>query len=315
MIGISAIASYVPDSFEDNADKLERFGIDAAFLADKIGVARVARMAEGEETSDMCVRAYDALSEKTALARDQVECLIVCTQNPDGDGIPHTSAIVQAKLELPRTCAAFDISLGCSGYVHGLSVAKSFMEGNGFTTGLLFTCDPYSKILDPADKNTALLFGDAATVTLLADEGKSGTPPWSPVAFRFRTMGQDGDALACSGGRLTMNGRAVFNFCARTVPEEVLGLLETRGLSVADIDLFCFHQASKYLLDTLRKRLKLPEVKVPIELYDFGNTVSSSIPLLLEDRLNEASFRRMVICGFGVGLAVATSVIERQPDR
>ena len=85
-----------------------------------------------------------------------------------------------------------------------------------------------------------------------------------------------------------MNGRAVFNFCARTVPEEVLGLLETRGLSVADIDLFCFHQASKYLLDTLRKRLKLPEVKVPIELYDFGNTVSSSIPLLLEDRLNEA---------------------------
>lgn len=315
MIGISAIASYVPDSFEDNLDKLERFGIDKAFLVDKIGVSRVARMAQGEETSDMCVRAYGALLEKTTLAGNQVDCLIVCTQNPDGDGIPHTSAIVQAKLGLPDNCAAFDISLGCSGYVHGLSIAKSFMEGNGFTTGLLFTSDPYSKILDPADKNTVLLFGDAATVTLLADEGESGTQAWTPVAFRFRTMGQQADALACSGGRLTMNGRAVFNFCARVVPAEVLGLLEAQNRRPEDIDLFCFHQASKYLLDTLRKRLNLRDSMVPIELGEFGNTVSSSIPLLLEGRLDDGGLRRILICGFGVGLAVATAIIERRSAR
>jgi 3-oxoacyl-[acyl-carrier-protein] synthase III len=315
MIGIRAIASYVPESFEDNALKMERFGIDETFIAEKIGVRRVARKAAGEETSDMCIRAYDALRGKTVISGDQVDCVIVCTQNPDGDGIPHASAIIQAKLDLPESCAVFDISLGCSGYVHGLSVAKFFMEGNGFSTGLLFTCDPYSKILDPDDKNTVLLFGDAATVTLLTDDGPTGKPPWTPLAFRFRTMGQDGDALACSDGRLAMNGRAVFNFSARAVPEEVLGLMETQGLSVADIDLFCFHQASKYLLDTLCRRLQLPEAKVPIELNNFGNTVSSSIPLLLEDRLDHAKLRRIMICGFGVGLAVATSVIERQPVR
>lgn len=311
MIGLRAIASYVPDGFEENSGKMGRFNIDARFIADKIGVGRVARKGDDEETSDMCVCAYHALREKTGVTKDDVDCLIVCTQNPDGHGIPHTSTIVQAKLDLPESCATFDISLGCSGYVYGLSIAKSFMEANGLSCGLLFTCDPYSKILDPDDKNTVLLFGDAAAVSLM-----TGDAPdiWRPTAFRFNSLGKQAGALHNDGGKLSMNGRAVFNFSATTVPSEISAFLKISGLKLADIDLFCFHQASKYLLDTLCERLDLPKSKVPTKMFDFGNTVSSSIPLLLEDYLEDPKVHRMLLCGFGVGLSVATCVIERQED-
>ena len=101
-----------------------------------------------------------------------IDCLVVVTQNPDGDGLPHTSAIVHAKLNLKTSCAVFDISLGCSGYVYSLSIIKSFMESNSLKNGLLFTCDPYSKIIDINDKNTSMLFGDAATVTMMNTKPK-----------------------------------------------------------------------------------------------------------------------------------------------
>ena len=315
MIGLRAIASYVPDGFEENAGKMGQFKIDARFIADKIGVGSVARKADDEETSDMCVRAYHALREKIGVTEDKVDCVIVCTQNPDGHGIPHTSAIVQAKLDLPESCATFDVSLGCSGYVYGLSIAKSFMEANGLSCGLLFTSDPYSKIIDPADKNTVLLFGDAAAVSLMAEDDGGEADTWQPTAIRFNSLGKQAGALHNDGGELFMNGRAVFNFSATTVPAEISALLKNSGLKPADIDLFCFHQASKYLLDTLCKRLDLPKLKVPIKMFDFGNTVSSSIPLVLEDYLGDREVRRMLLCGFGVGLSVATCIIERHTDR
>jgi 3-oxoacyl-[acyl-carrier-protein] synthase-3 len=311
MIGIRAVASYVPAQRESNLARMAEFGINEDFVRQKLGVVERSRKAEMQETSDLCVAAFEAMRTREGMDAGDIDCLVVCTQNPDGHGLPHTSSVVHRKLDLSDSCAAFDISLGCSGFVYGLSIVKSFMEANAMRRGLLFTADPYSKIIDPEDKNTALLFGDAAAVTLLGDES-AGSPQWYPRAFEFGTRGKEGAALQNATGRLEMNGRAVFSFSATEVPKQVTALLKRSRLTPGDVDLFLFHQGSRFIVDTLRKRLGLPPEKVPLMLEEFGNTVSSSIPMLLERYLRQPHLRRILISGFGVGLSWASALLERK---
>jgi len=308
MARITAIASYVPGLYEDNLQKQEKFNVDREFILNKLGVRRVSRKGEAEDTSDMCVKAFHALPEEDRPER--TDCIVVCTQNPDGGGIPHVSAIVHGKLGLEEDCACFDIALGCSGYVYSLSILQSFMESNGFATGLLFTADPYSKIIDPDDKNTAMLFGDAATVTVL----KNGTDAGDGFLldrFVFQTRGADWDALHNADGSLFMNGRAIFNFALTNVPVQVDRLLDMSGLETKDVDLFLFHQGSKFIVDNLRKKMGLLPEQVPMEIEQYGNTVSSSIPLLLELVLKEKDKRIIVMSGFGLGLSWASCLAIR----
>lgn len=311
MIGIAGVGTYLPPGRESNFDKQEKFQIDPPFIREKLGVETVARMGQGQDSSDMCVEAFKALQARRPVDPATIDCVVVCTQNPDGNGIPHTSAVVHGKLGLPERCAAFDISLGCSGYVYALSVVKAFMEAQGLRNGLLFTADPYSKILDPEDKNTVLLFGDAATAThLRAPAGDERL--WTPVRFAFGTRGKDGAALCNSGGRLAMNGRAVFAFSATTVPPQVRDLLAGAAIEASQVDLFLFHQGSRYIVDTLVQRLGLPPEKVPFEIFQYGNTVSSSIPLLLAVHMDDPGVARMLMSGFGVGLSWASCLLERR---
>ena len=310
MIGIRALASYVPSGGISNFDRREEFGLSDEFITEKLGVERVSRMAAGEGTVSLCLRAFAVLQQKTAVTPDEIDLIVVCTQNPDGGGLPHNSALVHGAIGVPEQCAAFDLGLGCSGYVYGLSVVKSFMEANGLRHGLLFTADPYSRIVDPADRNTALLFGDAASVTLLSDG--PGEPLWEPARFLFATAGQQADALRNRDGRLGMNGRAVFTFSATSVPTQVRELMARHGVDSASVDLFLFHQGSKYIVDALASRLGLPQDKVPCNLAAQGNTVSSSIPLLFERYVSNPSLRRVLMCGFGVGLSWASCIVERR---
>lgn len=311
MIGIQSVASYIPPNHESNLSRKAEFGIDDEFVFNKLGVEHVSRKLPEEETSDLCVEAFASLQKKTLVRPSEIDCIVVCTQNPDGSGIPHTSAVVQGKLNVPDECACFDISLGCSGYVYALSVIKSFMESNGMKTGLLFTADPYSKIIDPNDKNTVLLFGDAASVTLMRDSTES-PGLWMPNKFSFATRGREGDALHNRGKYLFMNGRAIFDFSVTQVPLQVNGLLHAAGLTCSDVDLFLFHQGSKFIVDQLRKRMRLPESKVPVKLAKHGNTVSTSIPLVLEDCMAMQDVRNILMCGFGVGLSWASCLLNRQ---
>ncbi len=306
MIGIQQIGSYIPRTRIDNLSRVAEFAIDEAFLNSKTGMISLAVKDDAEETSDLCCFAFDDLRKKVSLEKDDVDCIVVCTQNPDGQGLPHTSAIVHDKLELPASCAAFDISLGCSGYVYGLSVIKGFMELNGFKKGLLFTADPYSKIIDNNDKNTSLLFGDAATVSLISDQ-----PIWSIGKFLFGSKGSEGDAIKVSSEtkKLKMNGRSVFSFTATKVPQNIKDMLELNSLTIDDIDSFALHQGSRYIVDTLRQRLNVTEDKVPFVASKYGNTVSSSIPLVLTELSEKKA--KVVISGFGVGLSWASTVLFR----
>jgi 3-oxoacyl-[acyl-carrier-protein] synthase-3 len=309
MIGIKAIASFVAPGRVSNQARRESAGKDEGFIRDKIGFESLARLAPGQETSDMCVAAFERMAGTPGFDPTRVDCLVVCTQNPDAHGLPHTAAVVHKKLGLGQGVAAFDISLGCSGYVYGLAVATAFMAANGLRSGLLFTADPYSKILDPQDWDTELLFGDAATVTWLGED---------PVyACRPGMFGSDGSmghsiSVAEAGGRLRMLGSNVFKFSMTAVPAQIEAYLARERLAPGDIDEYLLHQGSRFIVENLSRKLGLPEGKAPFEAAQTGNTVSSSLPLLLEKRLASPP-ARLLLCGFGVGLSWATMVIEAHP--
>jgi 3-oxoacyl-[acyl-carrier-protein] synthase-3 len=179
------------------------------------------------------------------------------------------------------------------------------MEANAIEKGLLVTADPYSKVIDEADRNTALLFGDAAAATLL-----SRNPTFVAGPFDFGTRGEDSDALHVDPSRkLRMNGRAVFNFSAQEVPRSIARTLEARKLTIQDVDLIILHQGSRFIVETIARRLGVGN-KAPFYSGEFGNTVSSSIPIGLAT-LPVASMKRILVSGFGVGLSWATTILER----
>jgi len=304
MIGIQEIGSYIPSNRISNYDLKDKFEMDDNFIENKIGVQRVSRMLDGEDTSVMCVKAFNNLEQKIDIEKGEIECLILITQNPDSN-IPHTSAVLHGLLDLPENCACFDVSLGCSGFVYGLSIIESFMQRNGMKKGLLFTSDPYSKIIDPEDKNTQILFGDGATVSLITD-----TPVYISGKYNFGTVGKEFKNLICTDNSLYMNGRGIFNFAARYVPKDIKQLLEKNELLIDDIDKFVFHQGSKYIIDTLIKRIGLEKEKVPFDIQDYGNTVSSSIPLIIEKEI-KSNTNKMVAIGFGVGLSWASTILTK----
>jgi 3-oxoacyl-[acyl-carrier-protein] synthase-3 len=231
--------------------------------------------------------------------------LIVVTQNPDSR-MPHSGALVHSKLDLDTNCASFDISLGCSGYVYGLSSIISFMREHGMKKGVLFTCDPYSKIIDPDDRGTALLFGDAATATLI-DE----IPQFVPGKFSFGTLGKKSGEISLINDRLFMNGQAVVKFVKRYIPSDVRKTVSINGLSLEQIDRFVFHQGSRFVVDIITEDLGIPLEKVPFDISDYGNTVSSSIPIILEKEMEKPENRILLFSGFGIGLSWGSCVLKR----
>jgi 3-oxoacyl-[acyl-carrier-protein] synthase-3 len=304
MLGIQAIGVYIPAGRISNFEFKERFEIDDAFIRDKIGFTSVAVVAPDEGTNQLCLKALTDLQSRVTLALNEIECLVVVTQNPDTN-IPHTSAMLHGALGLPTSCACFDVSLACSGYVYGLSLIQSFMASNGLKKGLLFTADPYSKVIDRNDKNTTLLFGDAGTVTLVGPE-----PKYVSGAFNFGTIGKDANELTV-GTCLTMNGRAIYNFAGRHVPPDVRALVKKYDLELGQIDRFVFHQGSKFLIDTLAKLLGVNRDKMPFAAAEYGNTVSSSIPILLQKELATGEANRILISGFGAGLSWGSTILTK----
>lgn len=311
-LGIQAIAHAYGGTKIDNAAEAGRFGHDPAFVRDKLGIVTRYVATEAEATSDLSVAAAAAVLEKTGTAAADVEALVIVTQTPDYQ-LPHTATLVQNRLALPQSVASFDVSLGCSGYVYGLSVLIGLMEQAGLRRGLLITADCYSKVIDPSDRATAPLFSDAAAATLVSD-----TPVYLTGRPVFGTDGSGAEALIIKSGgsrkpteagRLYMDGRAIYSFMLTRVPQQVEACLKLNGLTLDDIDRFVFHQANRYMLESLRDRMKLPPSKVTIAVEDGGNTVGSSIPIALESLLAERP-RRVLISGFGVGLSWATNILE-----
>ena len=305
MLGIEEIACYIPEKRISNYDRGKKFNITDEFIKEKIGVEQIALKADDENTTDLCLKAYWKLKEKIKISPEEIDILVVVTQNSDYS-LPQTSSILHGKLGFKASCASFDISLGCSGFVYGISIIQSFMATNKMKKGLLFTADPYSKIVDIDDKNTSLLFGDAGAVTLISEN-----PIFVVQDATYGTSGTGYKDLICENGVLYMNGRGIVNFATKEVSPDILKLLSRNNLTVKDIDKYLLHQGSKFMVNSLAKRLNLEEEKVMYDIYGYGNTVSSSIPILLEKILNDKSIKLALASGFGVGLSWANVIFRR----
>ncbi len=305
MLGIKSIGIYLPENRIDNVARAKEFDRSEDFIREKVGFVSLPRIDNLETTSDMCVKAWEDLQKRVCVDLADIECLVLCTQNPDNYGLPHTSAIIHEKIAAHTNMAVFDISLGCSGYVYSLNVVTSFMAANGMHKGLLFTADPYSKVIDPKDYVTDLIFGDGATCTYISDD-----PVYKAGKTLFATDGTKHRAIAVDGetGQLGMSGQDVFKFTMKVVPKQIAACLEANGLSKEDIDLVLLHQASRYIVDNMTKKLKFPADKVPFISQKTGNTVSSTIPMMLADQILD-QHKHILLSGFGVGLSWATSIL------
>jgi 3-oxoacyl-[acyl-carrier-protein] synthase-3 len=303
--GLIDLAVVTGSSSIDTREPAERFGISSNTLRDKIGFTSLRRKAADTETSDLAVAAAQAVLSKTGREPNDIGALIVVTQNPDGFGLPHTSAIVQQKLGLPGV-AAFDISLGCSGFVYGLATLAAFSESYLEKPALLVTADPYSKVVSEDDRETALLFGDGAAAALIGPD-----PVWRLAGTDFGTDGSGSQALHVDSTRhLRMNGRAVFNFSMTVVPDSIRRAVERAGLTLEAIDRFVLHQGSRYIVESVAQRLGIAD-RCAFSAAKYGNLVSSAVPAAFLDSVGPDD-RNVVICGFGVGLSWASAVLVRR---
>lgn len=317
-------------------------------IFDKTGVRQRHIAADGETASDLAYGAALALFARGAVAAQDIDFVILCTQAPD-HVLPSSACVLQHRLGIPRSAGALDVSLGCSGFVYGLSLAKGLVESGAATRVLLLTADTYSKYIHPRDKSVRTLFGDAAAATLVAagsasdagpDAGSNAAPGARDGAIGPFVFGTDGsgarnlivdaggfrrpcDAASArettdasgnvrSADHLYMNGAEVFAFTLREVPLAVERLLDKAGLARDDIDLYVLHQANRFMLDALRRKLGLDPARMPVCMADVGNTVSSSIPLALialRDAGAIAPGARLMLIGFGVGYSWAATLI------
>ena len=329
-MGIRSIACAVPGTVHTAADISAMTGADEAFVSDKVGVRRRHVLGADETGVGLSVEACENLFKRHPDLRAAIDLVVCVTQTPDRR-IPHNSAGIAAGLGLPHRVAAFDISLGCSGYVYGLDVVQGFLKAAGMRHGLLVTCDPYSRIIAAEDRDTNCVFGDAATVTWIsADDEGSIT-----LATDFGTDGGGGDAIEVPVGgaaaplvsilgleqgradtrdelRLHMRGRAVFNFVMTTIPDSIAACLAKAGLGLDEIDFAALHQGSLYMLDALARRAGIPPGKVLKNIEAYGNTVSSTIPMLLADLESDDRLvgSTVLMSGFGVGLSWGTKIVR-----
>jgi len=319
-IKISAIEYFLPSKVLENKKLVKAFGFELEFLENKLGIIERHHSGPEESCSSLGYKAAKNIFNTYAISAESIDLLIVVTQNPDYK-LPNVAPLLQTSLGLSTNLASFDVNLGCSGFVYALSIAKGLMVMNNYQHGLIITSDPYSKILSHDDRVTFPLFGDAAAAVLIdaCDDDHVG-------AFNFGTDGSGAESLIVRNGGsrypkkmngehsnyLFMDGRAIYTFMMLNVPTSVDNCLKTNNLTTDDIDFYVFHQASKYMLESLMKRINIPEHKMIIDLSFCGNTVSSSIPIALKGLMQKPSNigKRVLLSGFGVGLSWATTIIK-----
>jgi 3-oxoacyl-[acyl-carrier-protein] synthase III len=318
---IRAIEYYLPERAITNDFLESECGIDPGFLANKVGISTRYAAGPEEAPSDMAVAAAEKLLRLHSVGRQAIGLLMVCTQNPDYR-LPTTACIVQHKLGLGTGCIAFDVNLGCSGFTYGLCIAGNFIKAGMVDAALIVMVDQYSKTIDYDDKNTAALFGDAASAILLAPAehsfgvvdqvlGTDGSGAENLILYNSGIVSTPG-----KGDRLFMNGRKIIEFSLSAVPACVEELLARNKISAKDVKHFIFHQANEYMLRKIQKRMGIPDEKMIIDVKDYGNTVSSTIPIALKNLQDRTPLRRgdlLVFVGFGVGYSWG-SVLYKHAD-
>ncbi len=337
-VRMAGVASAVPADTLSLADTAGRAGValeEAEKIAKMTGVRDRRVAPPGMCTSDLAYAAAVRLLEELGWQPDSIDALIVVSQTHDYDA-PATACCLQDRLGLPKSCAALDVALGCSGYIYGLWLCSTMIVGGSVHRALLLVGDTISWVTSPQDRATTFLFGDAATATALERDSSA-----APISFVLGTDGSGKDYLIEPGtgyrNRVApdslerrpgadgvprspldvyMDGSEVFAFTLREVPALMEQLFSLSGWTLEQMSAFVPHQANLFMLEHLRKRLKVPREKMIVSLDAFGNTSSASVPLTMSHGLAQrlrAGTENLVLAGFGVGWSWGAAALTCGP--
>ena len=306
------VSSYLPKKILSNEELSERFSNwNPDKIFEKTGIKYRHIADENEFCSDLAIAAAKKLFKKTEFDLKKIDLLLLVTQSQD-QCLPSTSFLIHHKLGLSENCGAFDINQGCTGYIYGLSLSRSIINSGQAENILLITSDTYSKFIDPKDSSLATLFGDGATATLIVADRNSNYEGIEKAYFG--TDSSKKELLNCDylglktpykkQKSLKMDGPGILNFTLNTIPKSLLNYFEENGTNIDCYDFIIFHQANKFILEKLYKKIGAKDKGV-ISLANSGNTVSSSIPLVLEELFEKdlISKQNILLSGFGVGLS------------
>lgn len=331
-VSIKGIAACVPKKKELTKDYALFSSEEHDLFVKSVGIEE-RRVAPFEiTTSDLCYHSAEKLIKDLDWKKEEIDCLIFVSQSPDYF-LPATSIILQHRLGLSKNVMAFDVSLGCSGYVYGLQLISSIISGGQIKKGLLLVGDKSTLSTYIEDKSTYPLFGDAGTATAI-----EFNPNATPIYFNLQSDGGGEDAIKILDGaarntvrddtfeikeiepgikrsrrHLILNGIDIFNFALKEVAPNINELLKFSNIEKENVDFFVFHQANKLINESVRKKLKVLDIsKVPYSIKEFGNTSSASIPLTMVTQIKEQlkKHNTLLLSGFGVGFSWASCVFK-----
>lgn len=331
-VGVSALSAAIPKNVINNYEYTGYF--DAAQVkqvVDKVGIVERRFADDRTCSSDLCYAAAEKLISDNNIDREEIDLLVFISQTPDYR-MPATSVILQDRLRLPKSTVAFDITLGCSAFIYGLSVVFSMMRAGGLRKALILDGETRSKVYSPKDRRTAFLFGDAGVAALVENSEK-----FADSFFSLNSDGSREDLIKIPGGGYRnpssegtikekvvdeygnirsdeqgyMKGADVFNFVISEIPKDIRRLMEYSKTGVSDIDYYILHQANKFINSYLAKKLKFDSAKIPSTIEKYGNTSSVSVPLTIVDQLRGKmdGERRLLLSAFGVGMTWASAIV------
>ncbi len=332
-VGIKALAACVPSRVIDNY----HYDLDiwpeeeVKKVVDKVGVAERRFVDDDTCASDLCFAAAERLIADNNIDKSEIDLLVFLSQTPDYR-MPATSILLQDRLGLPMSTMAFDISLGCSGFISALSIVYSMMQNNGFRKALLLNGETRSKVYSRKDRREAFIFGDAGVAALIERDERFGESH-----FSLNSDGSRGELIMIPGGGYRhmssaetikekvvdeygnvrtdeqgrMNGADVFNFVIVAVPKDIKRLLYAAGEDIQKLDYYVFHQANAFINNYIAKKMKLDKERIPWTIQKYGNTSSVSVPLTIASELKNkmAGEKRLLLSAFGVGMAWATAIV------
>lgn len=327
---IKAVSYYMPEKVLTNEELsviFPEFNTDEIFR--RSGVKKRHISAEGELASDMAVVAAEKLFTESGIQKSEIGFTLFCAEILDRVA-PATACILQNRIGLPKYSGAMDIPMGCSGFMYGLLLAKSLVCSNAVENILLLTGECETKTIHPADHELRMIFGDgmAATIVSRCDDNAIGDfvigtdgSGWENLAVRgcnarelpsVAWLKENESAGGMAYGRLTMNGTEILNFTLKNVPKMVNEVLEKAKLTMDNIDLFIFHQASGFMLEVLRRKMKIPKEKFFTNIQEKANTVSATIPIAIRDAMDAGLAKkgnRVLLAGFGIGYSWGATII------
>ena len=331
MAYIKAISYYLPERVVTNEELVSEFpewSVDK--VAQKVGVYARHLAAPDETAGDMAEKAARKLFAEYGIDPSEIDFVMLCTQSPDYF-LPSTACILQDRLGIPTTAGAFDYNLGCSGCIYGMAMAKGLIAAGIAKNILLLTAETYNKYLHPQDKSNRSIFGDGAAACLISTEGfaeigefvlgtdgsgadnlivKTGASRMKTATGKFV---EDEEGHVWHDDYLYMNGSAIFNFTLDAVPAMMTQILTKNNMQKEHVDYYVFHQANKFMLNTIRKVCTLPKDKFYVDLEQVGNTVSSTILIGLKDCISQGTIKadmKVMVAGFGVGLSWGGTILK-----